>query len=61
MMAEGGYVHSQGDAQWWIPSGRAFFSAGATDDAAAELTAARQHFFLPRRFRDPSARRAPSL
>jgi RHS repeat-associated protein len=50
---EGGYVHSQGDAQWWIPSGRMFFSPGANDDAATELAAAQQHFFLPRRYCDP--------
>jgi RHS repeat-associated protein len=50
---EGRYVHSQGDANWWLRSGRAFLSPDTTDDAAAELAHARAHFFLPRRFRDP--------
>ncbi len=51
--AEGRYVHSQGDTNWWIPSGRIFYSPGSTDTAAQELAYARQHFFLPRRYRDP--------
>jgi RHS repeat-associated protein len=50
---EGRYVHSEGDANWWVPSGRVFYSPGAGDTAAQELTNARQHFFLPRRYRDP--------
>jgi RHS repeat-associated protein len=50
---EGRYVHSEGDASWWIPSGRMFFSPGSADTAAQELACARQHFFLPHRFRDP--------
>jgi RHS repeat-associated protein len=50
---EGRYVHSEGDANWWISSGRVFFSPGAGDTAAQELTNARLHFFLPRRYRDP--------
>src|SRR5262249_19261053 len=50
---EGKYVHSEGDANWWIPSGRIFFSSSSTDTPAQELAHAREHFFLPRRFRDP--------
>jgi RHS repeat-associated protein len=53
LAGNGGYVHSEGDTQWWIPSGRVFLSPGATDDASTELAAARLHFFLPRRYRDP--------
>jgi RHS repeat-associated protein len=56
ILEEGGYVHSEGDAQWWIPSGRLFFSANsanAVDSAAAELAEAQAHFFAPRRYRDP--------
>jgi RHS repeat-associated protein len=49
----GGYVDLDGDDHWWVPSGRAFYSSDAGDDAAAELAQAAQHFFLPRRFRDP--------
>ncbi|MGH8652070.1 MAG: hypothetical protein ACREYE_07755 [Gammaproteobacteria bacterium] len=50
---EGRYVHSEGDANWWIPSGRMFFSPGSADPPAQELAHARQHFFLPHRYRDP--------
>ncbi len=37
---------------WWIPAGQVFYSPGAGSDAA-ELAEASNHFFLPRRFRDP--------
>ncbi|MCC5906679.1 MAG: VCBS repeat-containing protein [Balneolaceae bacterium] len=47
------WTRSDADNHWWIPSGRVYFSTGTNDDAAEELTNARQHFFLPRRFRDP--------
>jgi RHS repeat-associated protein len=50
---EGKYVHSEGDANWWIPSGRMFYSPGSNDTAAEELAHARIHFFLPHRYRDP--------
>ena len=50
---EGKYVHSEGDTDWWIPSGRMFYSPVSTDTAARELVYARQHFFLPHRYRDP--------
>ncbi|HEY8461026.1 MAG TPA: toxin TcdB middle/C-terminal domain-containing protein, partial [Blastocatellia bacterium] len=50
---QGGYVHSEGDANWWIPSGQIFYSPSGADGAAQELSFARQHFFQPRRFRDP--------
>ncbi|GAB93888.1 SpvB/TcaC N-terminal domain-containing protein [Gordonia rhizosphera] len=49
----GGYVDLEGDGQWWIPSGRVFYSATDAGGAAQELAHARQHFFLPRRYRDP--------
>ena len=63
----GGYVHSQalkangrfpaGDAdhQWWMSSGQSFYSPNPADNAATELAYAQQHFFLPRRYRDPFA------
>ena len=51
MLTEGGYVPSEGDLNWWIPSGRFLFSP--TDEAATELKNAREHFFLPRRFLNP--------
>lgn len=50
---DGGYVHSEGDANWWIPSGQIFYSPSGADSAAQELNFARQHFFQPRRFSDP--------
>ena len=50
---DGGYVDLDGDRRAWAPSGRVFYSPDRGDDAAAELAAARRHFFLPRRFRDP--------
>jgi RHS repeat-associated protein len=50
---DAGYVHSEGDADWWIPAGRVFYSPGTNDSAATERTEARAHFFLPRRYRDP--------
>jgi RHS repeat-associated protein len=62
---QGGYLRSQtlkgdgrfpandADDHWWIPSGRSFSSTNPADDAATELAQAQQHFFLPRRYRDP--------
>ncbi len=54
----GRYVHTRDEADvldlnWWIPSGRVFFSPGSGDTAAQELNHARAHFFLPHRARDP--------
>jgi RHS repeat-associated protein len=53
LAGDAGYVHSEGDLNWWIPSGRVFHSPGAGDTAAQELAYARLHFFLPCRYRDP--------
>lgn len=54
MLENGGrYVHTEGDANWWIPSGRIFYSPDTEDTPAQELACAREHFFLPRRYRDP--------
>ncbi|MFL6820990.1 MAG: SpvB/TcaC N-terminal domain-containing protein, partial [Xanthobacteraceae bacterium] len=49
----GGYVDLDGDGCWWVPSGRTFYSPDVNDAAAAELTYARQHFFVPLRHQDP--------
>lgn len=43
----------QVDGNFWIPSGRMFLSPNPNDSAEEELTAAREHFFQPRRFVDP--------
>src|SRR6185312_12600309 len=48
-----GYVQLDGEPGWWAPSGTVAYSAGAGDDAAAELAAALAGFFAPRRFLDP--------
>lgn len=53
LKADGRFPASDADDHWWIPSGRTFFSTDSADDAATELACARQHFFLPRRYRDP--------
>jgi len=50
---EGGYRHSEGDENWWIPSGEIFYSPRDGDSPERELAHARRHFFLPHRFRDP--------
>ena len=53
MSKEGKYVHSEGDDNWWIPSGKVFYSPNAGDTPEQELSFAKQHFFLPHRFEDP--------
>jgi hypothetical protein len=55
---QGGYVDLDGSGHWWIPSGRVFFDVNADTmnpalTAPQELTEARDHFFLPRKFVDP--------
>ena len=50
---DGRYIHSEGDSNWWIPSGQIFYSQNTADTPAQELAFAQQHFFLPHRFRDP--------
>lgn len=47
----GGYVDLDGDGRWWVPSGRIFYFESAVT-SAQEKAAARQHFFMPRRFVD---------
>jgi hypothetical protein len=56
--ADGRFAASDPDDHWWLPSGRSFCSADPADSAATELAQARQHFFLPRRYRDPFAQDA---
>ena len=51
--AEGRYVHTEGDTNWWISSGQIFYSPVTSDTPAQELAYARQHFFLSHRYRDP--------
>ncbi|HEU4478511.1 MAG TPA: toxin TcdB middle/N-terminal domain-containing protein, partial [Pyrinomonadaceae bacterium] len=49
---ESGYVHFEGDGNWWIPSGRTSFSQNPADTPPQELTHALESFFLPQRFSD---------
>lgn len=42
LLAEAGYGHSEGDADWWLPSGQTLYAADARD-----------HFLLPCGARDP--------
>lgn len=53
LKAVGLFPNSDPNDHWCIPSGRVFLSEDKTHDAAQELANARQHFFLPRRYRDP--------
>jgi RHS repeat-associated protein len=53
MLSQCGYVPGDDPSTWWIPSGRVFYSPDPTDSPAAELTFARQHYFVPHRTRDP--------
>lgn len=48
----GGYIDLDGNGNWWVPSGRMFFSA-AVSTPQAETVEARAHFYLPRRVVDP--------
>ncbi|HEX2270692.1 MAG TPA: SpvB/TcaC N-terminal domain-containing protein, partial [Pyrinomonadaceae bacterium] len=50
---EGGYVHTENDANWWIPSGRVFFSPNESDSPAEEVAFAQQHFYKACRTHDP--------
>jgi|GEM_PF-2804561 len=50
---EGGYAHTEDDANWWIPSGRIFYSPRPGDAPVQELAYGRGHSFLPHRHRDP--------
>jgi RHS repeat-associated protein len=56
LLNEGRYLFQ--DDVWWMRSGQVFYDPNAdvtnpATTAAQELTEARQHFFLPRKFSDP--------
>jgi RHS repeat-associated protein len=53
ILLEGGYVRLAGQNDWWIPSGRIFYSPGDADAPAQELAEARAHFYRVRRAIDP--------
>ncbi|HEX4962205.1 MAG TPA: SpvB/TcaC N-terminal domain-containing protein [Thermoanaerobaculia bacterium] len=52
-LTEGGYAQLPGGTDWWMPSGRVFYSPGDADTPAVESAEARNHFYQPRRFVDP--------
>lgn len=58
LKADGRFPAGDADDHWWIPSGQSFFSPNPADNAATESTQARQHFYLPRRYRDPFGQNA---
>ncbi|MBS1693782.1 MAG: VCBS repeat-containing protein [Actinobacteria bacterium] len=53
LKADGRFPASDADDHWWIPSGQTFVSPNPADNAAVESAHAREHFYLPRRYRDP--------
>ena len=53
LKADGRFPASDPDDHWWVPSGVSFFTTNPGDPSASELSYARQHFFLGRRYRDP--------
>ncbi len=48
-----GYRKINDSKHWWASSGRVFYSLDSSDSPALEEIYARQHFFMPCRFRDP--------
>ena len=50
---QGAYLDLDGDGHWWIPSGGVLLSSDSNHTAAQELAFAREHFFLPHRYRGP--------
>lgn len=48
-----GFVHADSDDDWWIPSGRTYFSPDSSDGPVEELNFARANFFLAHRVHDP--------
>jgi RHS repeat-associated protein len=53
LKATGAFPTTDPDGHWWIPADRVFVSPQSGDTPAQELAEARQHFFLPHRYRDP--------
>lgn len=53
LKADHRFPNTDRDDDWWVPSGRSLFSSDGSASAADELAEAQQHFFTPRRYRDP--------
>ncbi|HKV08113.1 MAG TPA: SpvB/TcaC N-terminal domain-containing protein [Thermoanaerobaculia bacterium] len=58
LKADGRFPNTDPEDHWWIPAGQSFFTTNPGDPAATESAQARQHFFLPRRYRDPFGQEA---
>jgi hypothetical protein len=54
MLTEGGYLHSEGDSNWWIPSGRVFHHPEPGASSAQELAFAQHIFSCPIGLMTPS-------
>ncbi|OAQ74288.1 SpvB domain-containing protein [Pochonia chlamydosporia 170] len=52
-MSAGGHVHISSQTDWWIPSGRVFYSPSDSYNYEEELEHAKKHFFNALRYRDP--------
>jgi RHS repeat-associated protein len=52
VLREAGYIDLDEDGNWWMPSGRVFYSREEGDGAAYELAEALPHFFVVRRYCD---------
>jgi RHS repeat-associated protein len=56
LSGEGGYVNSQGDSDWWIPSGQIMYSpvpSNPPNPFVQDATFAAANFYLPQAHRDP--------
>ena len=53
LKTSGTFPSTDTDDHWWIPSGRVLLSPVLADDPVLELTHAREHFFLSKRYVDP--------
>ena len=60
LKADGRFLDADPTTTGGFRPGRSFFSADPADTPATELAQARQHFFLPRRYRDPFGQRRRS-
>ena len=59
LSGEGGYVNSQGDSNWWIPSGQIMYSpvpAAPPNPSVQDATFAAANFYLPQAHLDPFGR-----
>jgi RHS repeat-associated protein len=53
LKAAGLFPNSDPNDHWWVPAGRMFYSPDVADTPTQELSQARDHFFMPRRYLSP--------